>query len=222
MIRLALLASLCLVLAAPARAQALKTDDQKTLYALGLIMGRNIEGMSLSPKELEFVKEGFSDAALGHKPKLELDEWGPKVQKFAQTRSNASADKEKVAGRAYADKAAKEKGAEKLPDGVVVKILRKGDGPSPQPTDRVKVNYEGRLTNGTVFDSSYKRGQPAEFALNKVIKCWTEGVGQMHAGGKAQLTCPSDTAYGDHGHPPTIPGGATLVFDVELLAINGK
>ena len=86
----------------------------------------------------------------------------------------------------------------------------------------MKVNYEGRLTNGTVFDSSYKRGQPAEFGLNQVIKCWTEGVQKMKVGEKARLICPSDIAYGDHGHPPTIPGGATLVFDVELLGISPK
>ena len=100
--------------------------------------------------------------------------------------------------------------------------LTPGNGPSPTTTDKVKVNYEGRLTNGTVFDSSYKRGQPAEFGLNQVIKCWTEGVQKMKVGEKARLVCPSDIAYGDHGHPPTIPGGATLVFDVELLGISPK
>jgi len=100
------------------------------------------------------------------------------------------------------------------------KTLKPGDGPSPQATDKVKVNYEGKLTNGTVFDSSYKRGQPAEFGLNQVIKCWTEGVAKMKVGEKARLVCPSDIAYGDHGHPPTIPGGATLVFEIELLGIT--
>jgi len=143
-----------------------------------------------------------------------------KINAFAQARSSAGADKEKVAGREYAEKAAKEPGASKLPSGVVYKTLTPGNGPSPAATDKVKVNYEGRLTNGTVFDSSYKRGQPAEFGINQVIKCWTEGVQKMKVGEKARLVCPSDIAYGDHGHPPTIPGGATLVFDVELLAIT--
>ena len=81
------------------------------------------------------------------------------------------------------------------------------------------MNYEGKLIDGKVFDSSYTRGQPAEFPLNGVIKCWTEGVGKMHVGEKAQLVCPSDIAYGDRGHPPAIPGGATLVFTVKLLDI---
>ena len=110
-------------------------------------------------------------------------------------------------------------GTTRLPSGLVYKTLTPGNGPSPSAADKVKVNYEGRLTNGTVFDSSYKRGQPAEFPLNQVIKCWTEGVQKMKVGEKARLVCPSDIAYGDHGHPPTIPGGATLVFDVELLSI---
>jgi FKBP-type peptidyl-prolyl cis-trans isomerase FkpA len=143
-----------------------------------------------------------------------------KVNTFAQARSAAGADREKEAGRAYAEKAAKEQGATKLPSGLVFKTLTAGTGPSPAATDKVKVNYEGKLTNGTVFDSSYKRGQPAEFPLNQVIKCWTEGVQKMKVGEKARLVCPSDIAYGDHGHPPTIPGGATLVFDVELLSIS--
>ena len=84
----------------------------------------------------------------------------------------------------------------------------------------MKVHYEGRLSDGTVFDSSIKRGEPAVFPLGGVIKCWTEGVGQMKVGGKATLTCPSDTAYGDAGRPPVIPGGAVLIFDVELLDVT--
>ena len=81
------------------------------------------------------------------------------------------------------------------------------------------VHYEGHLSDGTVFDSSKKRGQPATFPLNGVVKCWTEGVGHMKVGEQAVLTCPSDAAYGDSGRPPTIPGGATLIFDVELISI---
>src|SRR5262249_13958762 len=97
-----------------------------------------------------------------------------------------------------------------------------GSGASPAATDTVKVHYEGTLENGTVFDSSKKRGTPATFALNQVIPCWTEGVQKMKVGGQAKLTCPSAIAYGDRGAPPTIPGGATLTFDVELLGIESK
>jgi FKBP-type peptidyl-prolyl cis-trans isomerase FkpA len=203
--------------------QALKTDDEKSLYAIGFLVGsRNIAPLSLKPSELEIVKRGLSDGALGKKAVVEPEAQMEKVNAFAQKRSSAGADKEKSAGREFADKAAKEQGASKLPDGLVYKTLTPGNGPSPAATDKVKVNYEGRLTNGNVFDSSYKRGQPAEFGLNQVIKCWTEGVQKMKVGEKARLVCPSDIAYGDHGHPPTIPGGATLVFDVELLGISPK
>ncbi|MFN2548757.1 MAG: FKBP-type peptidyl-prolyl cis-trans isomerase [Myxococcales bacterium] len=208
---------LCVLLAA----SDLKTEDQKSLYAIGYVVGsRNLGPLSLKPDELKIVEQGIADGANGKKAPLDVDKQMDAVNKFAQARSSAAADKEKVAGREYADKAAKEPGAQKLPDGLVYKTLKPGDGPSPQATDKVKVNYEGKLTNGTVFDSSYKRNQPAEFGLNQVIKCWTEGVQKMKVGEKARLVCPSDIAYGDHGHPPTIPGGATLVFDVELLGIT--
>ncbi len=199
----------------------LKTEDQKSLYAIGYVVGsRNLGPLSLKPDELKIVEQGLADGSLGKKQQIDVDKQMEAVNKFAQARSNAAADKEKVAGREYVEKAAKEPGAVKLPSGLVFKTLTPGNGPSPAATDKVKVNYEGRLTNGTVFDSSYKRGQPAEFGLNQVIKCWTEGVQKMKVGEKARLVCPSDIAYGDHGHPPTIPGGATLVFDVELLGIT--
>jgi FKBP-type peptidyl-prolyl cis-trans isomerase FkpA len=210
------LLALALLLAAD-----LKTEDQKSLYAIGYIVGsRNLGPLNLKPDEMKVVEQGLADGAAGKKAAIDVDKQMDAVNKLAQARSNALADKEKVAGREYLEKAAKESGTTKLPSGLVYKTLKPGDGPSPQATDKVKVNYEGRLTNGTVFDSSYKRGQPAEFGLNQVIKCWTEGVAKMKVGEKARLVCPSDIAYGDHGHPPTIPGGATLVFEVELLGIT--
>jgi FKBP-type peptidyl-prolyl cis-trans isomerase FkpA len=99
--------------------------------------------------------------------------------------------------------------------------VRVGTGASPKASDTVKVNYRGTLLNGTEFDSSYKRNQPATFPLANVIPCWTEGVQKMKVGGKAHLVCPSGIAYGDRGSPPTIPGGATLIFEIELLEIPG-
>jgi FKBP-type peptidyl-prolyl cis-trans isomerase len=215
------LAALLLALPLAASAADLKTDDQKSLYAIGYVVGsRNLGPLSLKPEELKIVEQGLADGAVGKKAAIDVEKQMEAVNKFAQGRSNAAADKEKVAGREYLDKAAKEPGAQKLPSGLIFKTLKPGDGPSPAATDKVKVHYEGKLTNGTVFDSSYKRGQPAEFGLNQVIKCWTEGVQKMKVNEKARLVCPSDIAYGDHGHPPTIPGGATLVFEVELLAIT--
>ncbi len=111
--------------------------------------------------------------------------------------------------------------AQTLPSGVSIQHLTKGNGASPKATDTVKVHYRGTLTDGTEFDSSYKRGQPISFPLNRVIPCWTEGVQKMRVGGKARLVCPGSTAYGSRGVPGTIPPNATLNFEVELLGIGG-
>ncbi|MBK0392477.1 FKBP-type peptidyl-prolyl cis-trans isomerase [Ramlibacter algicola] len=108
------------------------------------------------------------------------------------------------------------------PSGLVYQSLREGSGPSPAATDTVRVHYRGTLPDGKEFDSSYARKEPAEFPLNRVIRCWTEGVQMMKVGGKARLTCPASIAYGDRGAGGVIPPGATLLFDVELLAIQGR
>lgn len=119
--------------------------------------------------------------------------------------------------------AAKEAGAVVTPSGLVYLSLKDGSGSSPRPTDVVKVNYSGKLTDGREFDSSYKRGEPIEFPLNRVIPCWTEGVQRMKVGGRARLTCPSDIAYGPRGAGGgLIPPNATLVFEVELLGLTAR
>jgi FKBP-type peptidyl-prolyl cis-trans isomerase FkpA len=131
------------------------------------------------------------------------------------------AEKQKAASNAYLAKAATESGAIKTESGLIFRDIQRGTGASPSASDSVKVNYRGTLIDGTEFDSSYKRNQPAQFPLSGVIRCWTEGVQKMKVGGKARLVCPSDIAYGDNGHPPVIPGGATLIFEIELLEISG-
>jgi FKBP-type peptidyl-prolyl cis-trans isomerase FkpA len=199
-----------------------KTEDDKTFYALGLDIGKNVDVFGLKPAELEMVKAGLSDAVMHKKPKLDLDAVRPKIFEMARKRQEAKSGDEKKKGQESVDKAAKEANAQKLPSGMVIKTLRAGTGASPTADDTVKVHYEGRLTDGTVFDSSYKRNQPTEFPLRGVVKCWTEGVQKMKVGEKAQLTCPSEMAYGDQGRPPQIPGGATLIFDIELLEIRAK
>ncbi|MGM9491824.1 FKBP-type peptidyl-prolyl cis-trans isomerase [Ideonella sp. YS5] len=113
-------------------------------------------------------------------------------------------------------------GSETWPSGLVYRSLKEGTGPSPSTTDVVKVHYRGTFTNGKEFDSSYTRGQPAEFPLNRVIPCWTEGVQKMKVGGKAKLTCPPNIAYGAKGAGGVVPPNSTLQFDVELLGIAGK
>ncbi|HWF10704.1 MAG TPA: FKBP-type peptidyl-prolyl cis-trans isomerase [Bryobacteraceae bacterium] len=203
-----------------AAATKLTTDDDKIIYSLGLSISRSLAQFDLSPAEVEIVKQALSDAA-ANKPAEDLDTWGPKIQTLAGARSSRVAGREKAASAAYLTKAAAEAGAVRTDSGLVYKELTAGSGASPQATDTVKVNYRGTLTNGTEFDSSYKRNMPAEFPLNQVIHCWTEGVQKMRVGGKAQLVCPSDIAYGDQGRPPQIPGGATLVFEVELLEVAG-
>lgn len=118
--------------------------------------------------------------------------------------------------------AAKEAGAVITPSGLVFRSLQDGSGGSPAATDTVKVNYRGTFPDGREFDSSYKRGEPLEFPLDRVIKCWTEGLQRMKVGGKAKLTCPAAIAYGERGAGSVIPPGATLQFEVELLGIKGK
>ena len=205
--------------ATPAAAPGtLTTDEQKTVYAIGLNVAQSLNQLGLSAAEIELVKRGLGDGLAG-KPAVPLNEWGPKVGAFAQSRAVRAAEQEKAKSKAYLDKAAAEPGAVRAPSGLVYRELAAGTGPSPKATDKVKVNYRGTLVNGTEFDSSYKRNAPAEFPLNGVIPCWTEGVQRMKVGGKSQLVCPSEIAYGDNGRP-SIPGGATLIFEIELLAIN--
>ena len=196
-----------------------KTDEEKTLYALGVALSRNLASFSLSPDELKIVEQGLSDGVAGDNLKVDMSEFGPKIQAFAKDRATKSAAKEKEASKGFIEKAAAEKGATKLPSGVIYSETSPGTGPQPKPTDRVKVHYTGKLTNGETFDSSVDRGEPVTFPLNGVIPCWTEGVQKMKVGGKSRLVCPPDIAYGEHGAPPVIPGGATLIFEIELLDV---
>jgi FKBP-type peptidyl-prolyl cis-trans isomerase FkpA len=196
-------------------------SNDDTLYAMGAILGAKINSYGLTKKELRIVERGFSDAAANRKLRLsdpDLEEWGPKVEAALQRRGSPRLTAEKDKGRKVAAQMAKERGAQTLPSGVVVVTEREGSGPRPAASDRVRVKYEGRLPDGTSFD----RSDSAEFPLNQVIPCWTQGVQQIQVGGKARLVCPSDTAYGDQGRPPQIPPGATLVFTVEPLGIGGK
>lgn len=190
------------------------SEDGKTIYALGLSVGKDLSLFALSPEELKILQRGVADGMAGTSA-IEPKEYAPKIQAFAKSR-------QAQAGNAALERAAKEPGAVKLPSGVIYREVQAGNGKSPRVTDTVKVHYEGRLVDGSVFDTSAKRGIPVEFPLNGVISCWTQGVSRMKVGGKAKLTCPGATAYGER--PPTgsrIPPNAVLVFDVELVDIPG-
>jgi FKBP-type peptidyl-prolyl cis-trans isomerase FkpA len=219
--------------AKPAGSGALKTDEQKMLYSLGYFLGNKATPLSITPAESKWVEMGVHDGIVGNKPAVDIETFGPKVNEFANERtkkareaaaaeSGARAKARKEEEKPFVAKAAAEKGAQKTASGLVYIELKAGTGKQPTADDVVKVNYEGKLTDGKVFDSSYQRKEPIEFPLKGVIPCWTEGVQKMKVGGKARLVCPSDIAYGDEGRPPVIPSGATLDFTVELLDIVKK
>jgi FKBP-type peptidyl-prolyl cis-trans isomerase FkpA len=202
-----------------------KTDDEKLVYALGVIASKQIplQSFELSEQEMELVKAGFTDSV---RDKALLDEDAvramiPKLQEMQGKRAEIGLKRAKDEGAAYVTKAAAESGAKKTASGLVYKIEKEGTGAQPQASDTVKVHYIGKFIDGKEFDNSHKHQPPgpAEFPLNGVIPCWTEGLQLLKVGGKARLVCPSDIAYGDQVSPPMRPG-ATLVFeDVELLEI---
>ena len=218
-----IIAALVTLFAIPAfAADVPKTEEQKTFYAIGLIVARQLSAFNLTPAELEIVKQGITDGVTGKKPLVDVEAYNPKVQTLANARRDAQGEKLAAEAKVFVEKAAKEKGAVKTASGLIYLSQKEGSGSSPTASDKVKVHYTGTLVNGVVFDSSYKRGQPAEFPLNGVIKCWTEGMQMMKPGGKARLICPPEIAYGERGAGGLIPPKATLVFDVELLEVMKK
>jgi len=216
----ALLLALALSLSSAAAfaAGAPETEEDKVIYFLGVAVSRSLSDFALSEKEIDLMTQGLRDALAGKDIALDPMVYGPQLQSLAQARKQVAVGKERAAAQKFLEESAKAKGAKKTESGLVYTEIKAGSGASPQPTDKVRVHYHGTLRDGTVFDSSIERG-PAEFPLNRVIPCWTEGVAKMKVGGKSKLVCPADIAYGDRGNPPTIPGGAALVFEVELLEI---
>ena len=195
------------------------TDEQKTLYALGLAINQSLGNFSLSEPEFEIVKSGITDGFLKRPSKVDLQAFGQKISELQQARALVIAEAEKKVGAAFLAKAAAESGAKKTESGAILTTIKEGNGATPKATDLVKVHYLGTLIDGTVFDSSAKLGEPARLRLNDMSKCWSEGVQQMKVGGKSKLVCPSNLAYRDKGLPPLIKPGATLVFEIELLEI---
>ncbi|MBI5633896.1 MAG: FKBP-type peptidyl-prolyl cis-trans isomerase [Nitrospirae bacterium] len=218
-----IITALITLLAGPVfAADALKTEEQKTLYAIGMSVGRTLAPFSLTPSELEIVKQGLTDSITGKKPGIELSAYNNKIQEMARARRKAQGEKMAPQNKAALDKAVAEKGAVKTASGLVYVSLKEGAGTSPKATDTVRASYRGTLPDGKEFDSSAKHGKPLEFKMDSVIKCWTEGVQKMKPGGKAKLVCPAALAYGDNGAGDLILPGATLIFEIELIEVVKK
>ena len=207
---------------------ALKTDKDKVSYAIGVNIGKSMRKDTVDVDPAIFSR-GMKDAMAGGKLLLTDDEIKAtltKLQTDLRARQEVAMQKageiNKKAGDDFLAQNKTKEGVVALPDGLQYKILKEGNGPKPAATDSVVCNYRGTLIDGTEFDSSYKRGQPATFPVNGVIKGWTEAVQLMPVGSKWQLFVPTDLAYGNRGAGPDIGPNATLIFEVELLSIQNK
>lgn len=195
-----------------------ETEEQKILNAVGQALSENLLPANLSEEEVAFVQRGLSDAVLGQEALVDLQEYGPQIQGFMQSRVAVAAEGELELATAFLEEQAALEGAERTESGIIIQEMTAGTGANPGAADTVSVHYHGTLRDGTVFDSSVERGEPATFPLTGVIPCWTEGVQRIAVGGKSRLVCPPDLAYGPQGRPG-IPGNAALAFEVELLEI---
>jgi FKBP-type peptidyl-prolyl cis-trans isomerase FkpA len=211
---------LIVLLFIPACSPEPKTEEQKAFYAMGVNINKQLSVFDMSPEELKLVQQGMSDAAAGKKLAVDPDASLAKVGELARARMTRAAEKQKALAKPFLEKAAAEKGAQKTASGLIYIEMKAGTGAQPKASDVVKIHYTGTFVDGKEFESSLKRGQPVEVSLGQVPAFWQEGIGMMKVGGKAKLVCPSEIAYGDRGRPPLIPGGATLIFEVELLDVK--
>jgi FKBP-type peptidyl-prolyl cis-trans isomerase FklB len=213
-------------------AAPLTTRKQKFSYALGMNIGGGL-GANLKKQSVEvdpnLVSQGLKDAMAGAKTRLTqeeaqaiLTEVQNDSKKQQQEKMQEASAKNKTEGEAFLTANKSKEGVVTLPSGLQYKILTAGTGPKPTASDSVKCNYRGTLINGTEFDSSYKRGQPATFGVGQVIKGWTEALQLMPVGSKWQLFIPASLAYGERGAGAEIGPDATLIFEVELLSIDDK
>lgn len=199
---------------------ALETENQKTLYAIGMIISNQLQTFALSEEELAPIVQGMMDGIKGEPSQVDMGIYEAKINELVAERSAIVAAKEAAASNSYLEQFESDESIVKTASGALVKMLEEGTGETPGAGDTVMVHYEGTLIDGTVFDSSLSRGSPATFPLSGVIPCWTEGLQKIKVGGKAQLICPANTAYGERGAPPKIGPGATLIFEVNLLEIK--
>ena len=201
-------------LAQPTAGPDLGTDLDRTLYAVGVTASESFRALDLSPAELEVVRRGLRDALAGKA--------GP-VDPALRARVDALALQRRGAlERKLVERWAAEPGATREASGLVWVPVAEGDGPSPGPEDVVKVQYVGRLADGTVFDDTARKGAPAAIPLGQVIPCWKQAVPRLKVGGKARVACPPSLAYGERGMGRTIPPGSTLFFEIELVSIPAR
>ena len=204
----------------------LTTDLQKLSYALGLDLGSYFKTLG-EDLDLEVLRQGMIDSYKGNKPLLTREETAEIQKQFAQKQQEKQikdtlemiTTNNKTAEDFLKENGAKE-GVTTTESGLQYKVVTQGEGPKPKAEDTVKVHYKGTLLDGTEFDSSYSRNEPAVFPLNQVIPGWTEAVQLMNVGSKYQLFLPPNLAYGDRGAPPVIEPGSMLIFEVELLSIE--
>jgi len=214
---------------AGAEERKLETFEQKAAYAIGLSTARGVaeQAPDLDPK---LIAAGLSDGfAGGDAPKMSdaevratLAQLSQRMQAEAAARMRAAGEESRTKGAAFLEANKAKDGVTTLPSGLQYKKLQSGSGRTPGASDQVKTHYRGTLIDGTEFDSSYKRGEPATFGVNQVIKGWTEALQLMKEGDKWQLVIPADLAYGPSGSPPRIPPNAVLIFDIELLEVLTK
>jgi FKBP-type peptidyl-prolyl cis-trans isomerase FklB len=227
----AVIISLCMVfLVSPVfgdEKEAFKTPKDKLSYALGADMGNNLKKFEIDVNADVYIK-GMKDAMSGGKVLLtdeEIKALIVSLQKDLQTKQQekmkAQGEKNKKEGEAFLAENKKKEGVKTLPSGLEYKVITEGKGKSPKDTDTVTVHYKGTLIDGTEFDSSYKRNEPATFPVNGVIKGWTEALQLMKEGSKWQLFIPANLAYGDAGRPG-IPPNSVLIFEVDLLKVGAK
>jgi len=206
---------------------ASKHTDEQVFEAFGYLVGQrfNLTELGVSEAEKAAVLKGLEAAFSGEQGKFNPEEFGPEIQRVLGGRQQAAfakaAEKAKGEAASYFEELKKNPAVKSTESGLHYEIIEAGSGPKPKPTDTVKVHYTGKLVDGTKFDSSHDRGEPAEFPLNGVIPGWTEGLQLVGAGGKLKLHIPSELGYGEQGAGGMIPPNATLVFDVELLEIVG-
>lgn len=191
----------------------------KVAYALGTSIGLQLQQMGANELDITDFSQGVKDALAGS-PVMERAEIEAVINEFFTRKSQEQAAKAKEEGARFLAENAKKEGVVTLPSGLQYQVLREGNGKKPKATDTVKCHYEGMLIDGTLFDSSIQRGEPATFPLNGVIAGWTEGLQLMQEGAKYRFFIPYSLGYGEHGAGQSIPPFAALIFDVELIEVK--